>query len=155
MAAKDFTLNGTDFSILKLMQENARITNVALAKKMKMAPSAVLERVRKLEEKGVIKKYCASIEPAYLQKELLAFIFIKSSDGFGTAASAKALSAIAEVMEVHIIAGEDCYLVKVRVANTKQLMELSRKKFSKIPGIVSMRTTIVMDTIKESQTISI
>ncbi|MFT4094581.1 MAG: Lrp/AsnC family transcriptional regulator [Niabella sp.] len=148
-------LNDTDITILKLMQDNARITNVALAKKLKMAPSAVLERVRKLEEKGIIKGYSTKIDPAALNKELLVFIFIKSSDGFGSEATAKAFAAVPEVQEVHNIAGDDCYLIKVRVANTTELMELRRKRFSKIANIISMRTTIVLETVKETQTISI
>lgn len=148
-------LNDIDLNILKLLQANARITNIAIAKKLKMAPSAVLERVRKLEEKRVITGYTANINPATVDKELLAFIFIKSADGCGSDASAKALAAIPQVQEVHHIAGEDCYLVKVRVANTKELMELKRKKFSKISNTLSMRTTIVMETVKETQTIFI
>lgn len=148
-------INETDKAILRLIQDDARITNVKLSKKLKMAPSAVLERVRKLEERGIIKGYIAAIDPAALNRELLAFIFIKSADGLGCDTSAKAFAAIPEVQEVHNIAGDDCYLVKVRVANTQALMDLRRKKFSKIPNILSMRTTIVMETVKETQTISI
>lgn len=155
MVQIDMVLNDIDKAILRLMQDDARITNVAISKKLKMAPSAVLERVRKLEERGVIKGYTANIDPSALNKELLAFIFIKSADGFGCDTSAKAFAAIPEVQEVHNIAGDDCYLVKVRVANTQALMDLRRKKFSKIANILSMRTTIVMETVKETQTISI
>ncbi|GAB3017213.1 Lrp/AsnC family transcriptional regulator [Niabella terrae] len=155
MDENEIILDTTDLSILKLMQQQARITNVALAKKLSMAPSAVLERVRKLEEKGVIRGYAAQLNPVALQKGLLAFIFIKSGDEFGSDASAKALAAIPQVQEVHHIAGDDCYLVKVRVSGTEELMELKRREFSNISNILSMRTTIVMETVKETQTISI
>jgi len=61
------------------------------------------------------------------------------------------LAKIPEVQEVHNIAGEDCYLVKVRAADSAALMDLMRNSFSKIPSIVSTKTTIVLETIKEQQ----
>ncbi|HXL57324.1 MAG TPA: Lrp/AsnC ligand binding domain-containing protein, partial [Chitinophagaceae bacterium] len=96
-------------------------------------------------------QYTASINPSAVQQKLLAFIFIKASEGFGTSAAGKALAKIPEVQEVHHIAGEDCYLVKVRTADSASLMELMRNSFGKIPNIVATKTTIVLETIKEQQ----
>lgn len=155
MKKLEINLDGTDLTILRLLQEDARITNVALANQLKMAPSAMLERVRKLEEKGVIRGYNTVIDPLLVDKELLVFIFIKTKDSFANDRSARALAAIPQVMEVHHIAGEDCYLVKARLSGPLELMELKRSKFSKISNIVSMRTTIVLETVKESAHISI
>ncbi|AHF15066.1 Lrp/AsnC family transcriptional regulator [Niabella soli] len=155
MKKLEINLDETDLSILRLLQEDARITNVALANQLKMAPSAMLERVRKLEEKGVIRGYSAAIDPLTIDKELLVFIFIKTKDSFANDKSARALAAIPQVMEVHHIAGEDCYLVKARLSGPLELMELKRSRFSKISNIVSMRTTIVLETVKESAHISI
>ena len=56
-----------------------------------------------------------------------------------------------EVLELHHIAGEDCYLVKIRTADSASLMDLMRNHFSKIPNILSTRTTIVLETVKEQQ----
>ena len=148
-------LDETDLAILRLLQEDARITNVALANRLKMAPSAMLERVRKLEEKGVLKGYTAAINPLAVNKELLVFIFIKTKDSFANDKSARALAAIPQVMEVHHIAGDDWYLVKARLSGPLELMEMKRSKFSKISNIISMRTTIVLETVKESSHISI
>jgi Lrp/AsnC family leucine-responsive transcriptional regulator len=144
-------LDNTDLQILRLMQANARISNVDLARELNMAPSAVLERVKKLEQKKVITQYTACINPSAVQQKLLAFIFIKASEGFGSGAAGKALAKIPEVQEVHNIAGEDCYLVKVRTADSAALMDLMRNSFSTIPSIVSTKTTIVLETIKEQQ----
>ncbi|MBO9618424.1 MAG: Lrp/AsnC family transcriptional regulator [Niabella sp.] len=155
MKKLEINLDETDLNILRLLQEDARMTNVALANQLKMAPSAMLERVRKLEEKGVIRGYSAAIDPLMVDKELLVFIFIKTKDSFANDKSARALAAIPQVMEVHHIAGEDCYLVKARLSGPLELMELKRSKFSKISNIVSMRTTIVLETVKESAHISI
>jgi Lrp/AsnC family leucine-responsive transcriptional regulator len=147
----EIVLDNTDLQILQLMQENARISNVDMAKKLDMAPSAVLERVKKLEQKKVIRNYTTSINPAAVGQKLLAFIFIKTNDGFGSSVTGPALAKIPEVQEVHNIAGEDCYLVKVRAADSAHLMSLMRNDFAKIPTIHSTKTTIVLETVKEEQ----
>ena len=148
-------LDKIDLSILSLMQENARISNADLARELNMAPSAVLERVKKLEQKNVILQYTTRLNPSPLHQKLLAFVFMKAADGLGCSTTGKALAKIPEVQEVHHIAGEDCYLVKIRTADSASLMELMRNKFSKIPNILSTRTTIVLETVKEQQQIII
>lgn len=146
----DITLDGTDLQILELMQANARISNADLAREVNLAPSAVLERVKKLEQKKVISNYTARINPNAVQQKLLAFIFIRSSEGFTCSSNtAKALAAIPEIQEVHHIAGEDCYLVKVRTTDAASLMDLMRNSLQKIPNIASTKTTIVLETVKE------
>jgi Lrp/AsnC family transcriptional regulator, leucine-responsive regulatory protein len=148
-------LDNVDLRILSLMQENARIPNVDMAKQLEMAPSAVLERVKKLEQKGVIKGYTAVINPPAVGQKFLAFVFIRTSDAFASEETRAALAAIEEVQEVHSIAGEDCWLVKVRTADSSELMSLMRNKFARIPTIQSTKTTIVLETIKEEQKITI
>ena len=145
----DISLDKTDLQILDLMQANARISNVDMAKQLEMAPSAVLERVKKLEQKNVITDYTTRINPVSLEQKMLAFIFIKANEGMACGETGKQLAKIPEVQEVHNVAGEDCYLVKVRVADSASLIELMRAKFSKISTIQSTRTTIVLETLKE------
>lgn len=147
----ELVLDKTDLHILKLMQENARISNADMARELGMAPSGVLERVKKLEQKGVIQQYTTRINPEALQQKMLAFIFMKATDGPGCNDTAKELARIPEVQEVHHIAGEDCYLVKVRTYDSSTLMTLMRNNFSKIPNLLSTRTTIVLETVKEQQ----
>ncbi len=144
-------MDNTDLHILQLMQENARIPNVDMAKRLEMAPSAVLERVKKLEQRKVIRNYTTSIDPAAVEQKLLAFIFIKTNDGMGCSTSGAALARIPEVQEVHNIAGEDCFLVKVRTADSASLIALMRNEFARIPTIQSTKTTIVLETVKEEQ----
>jgi len=152
----DVVLDNIDLQILNLMQANARISNSDLAREVGMAPSAVLERVKKLEQKKVILQYNTSINPAAVQQKLLAFIFIKSKEGFTCSTqTADALAKIPEVQEVHHIAGEDCFLVKVRTEDSASLMKLMRNSLKKIPDILSTRTTIVLETVKEQQQIVI
>lgn len=147
----ELALDKVDLNILRLMQDNARISNADMARELGMAPSGVLERVKKLEQKGVIQQYTARINPAALQQKMLAFIFMKASDGPGCTETAEALSKIPEVQEVHHIAGDDCYLVKVRTYDSSTLVQLMRNSFSQIPNLLSTRTTIVLETVKEQQ----
>src|SRR5690554_5586009 len=155
MAKKAYSLDHVDYHILRLLQENARINNADIARELGMAPSAVLERVKKLEHNEIILQYTAKINPAAVDQRLLSFIFIRSADGIGTATTGEALAAIPEVQEVHDIAGDDGYLVKVRTADSAALVDLMRNTFSKIPNIISTRTTIVLDTFKEQQQVVI
>lgn len=145
-----YSLDETDLYILNILQVDACIANTELAKKVGMAPSAVLERVKKLEQNGVIEAYVTRIKPEALNLKLLAYIFVKSSEGPGNTSIAKQLSKIPEVLEFHHVAGEDCYLLKVRSQDPQSLVQLMRDKFGKIPGILSTKTTIVLETLKET-----
>lgn len=147
----ELILDKIDLNILRLMQDNARISNADMARELGMAPSGVLERVKKLEQKGVIQQYTTRINPAALQQKMLAFIFMKASDSPGCNDTAQALAKIPEVQEVHHIAGDDCYLVKIRTYDSTSLVHLMRNSFSKIPNLLSTRTTIVLETVKEQQ----
>ena len=140
-------INDIDKKILNIVQKDARISNAEIARQVGLAPSAVLERVRKLEERGIIRGYAAEINAADVGFGLTAFVFVKTSF-CGSIGSV--LAEIPEVLELHDIAGEDCYLLKVRAENTEALGKFFREKLKPLPEIVSTRTTIVLQTIKET-----
>ncbi len=139
-----------DIKILNIIQKNARIPNAEIARQVDMAPSAVLERIRKLEERGIIMGYEARLNAEALELGLVAFVFVKTDDHVGGIATARQIAKIPEVQEVHDVAGEDCYLVKVRVRDTQHLMKVMREHLGKMKAIRSTRTTIVLETLKES-----
>ncbi len=143
-------INEIDAKILKMLQENSRTSNAEIARRINMAPSAVLERIRRLEKKKVIKKYSLLLDPGEVGKDLLAFVIVKANGPIVDRKTAKDLAKISEVQEVHIVAGEDCYLVKLRVQNTEALTELLRTKFAAIKSVRSTNTTIVLETVKET-----
>jgi len=143
-------IDDIDSKILKMLQDNSHTTNAEIARHVNMAPSAVFERIRRLEKKKVIRKYSVEIEPAEVGKGLLAFIEVKAHGPVVDQQTAKEISKITEVQEVHIVAGEDCYLVKVRVENTKALTQLLRTKFAAISSVRTTNTTIVLETVKET-----
>jgi Lrp/AsnC family transcriptional regulator, leucine-responsive regulatory protein len=146
-------IDSTDREILNILQKNARISNAEIARQVGMAPSAILERIRKLETRGVITGYEARIDPAALGLDLLAYVFVRSSDMGGEIRTGEHLAQIEEVQEVHHIAGEDCFLVKVRVRDARSLGRLLRERFAATPGgirVISTRTTIVLETLHET-----
>ena len=107
MHQKEYQLDQVDREILGLLQGNARISNADIARELSMAPSAVLERIKKLEQKNTILQYTTRLNPSALHQNLLAYVFIKASDGIGCNDTASALAAIPEIQEVHHIAGDD------------------------------------------------
>jgi len=145
-------INDIDKKILNIIQKDARIANAEIARQIGLAPSAVLERLRKLEERGVIRGYAAEIDAAQIGFGLTAFVFVRTSF-CGSIGSV--LAQIPEVLEVHDIAGEDCYLLKVRAENTEKLGIFFREKLKNLPEIISTRTTIVLQTIKETTALPI
>src|SRR5689334_18101182 len=139
-----------DTQIMNILQKDARTSNADVARRLEMAPSAIFERIRKLEARSVLRGYEARVNPDALSLGLLAFVFVRADEPLGSSTAGQTLAALPEVQEVHHVAGEDCYLVKVRVADTTALGRLLRDTFAAIPAIRSTRTTIVLSTLKES-----
>lgn len=139
-----------DKQILMILQQNARTSNAEIARQVGMAASAVLERIRKMEEQGIILGYEARINPRALDLDLTAFIFVRTDEGVGTIQTAEILAEIPEVQEVHHITGQDCYLVKLRVKDTEALGILLREKIGQIKTVRSTSTTIVLGSSKET-----
>jgi Lrp/AsnC family leucine-responsive transcriptional regulator len=138
-----------DAKVLTILQQNARTSNAEIARRVGMAPSAIFERIRKLEERGVIRGYSAAIDPRAVGLSLAAFMFVRTEEPVGQSGTAERLAALPEVQEVHHIAGEDCYLVKLRARDTDDLGRLLRDEIGTIPTVKSTRTTIVLGSIKE------
>jgi Lrp/AsnC family leucine-responsive transcriptional regulator len=151
MAPLDASLDGIDLRLLGMLQDNARVSQADMARTVGLAASAVLERLRKLEAKGVVTGFAAVLSPRSLGLGQLAFVAVRVS-GSGTQEedSGLALAAIPEVLEVHHVAGEDCYLLKVRTRDAQHLGSLLRQRLGRVPGVVSTRTTVVLETVKET-----
>ena len=148
--ADPVAVDEVDTRILGLLQQNARLSNAEIARRVKMAASAVLERIRKLEQRGLIQGYRARLNPRPLGAGLVAFIFVRTGDAPGAVRTGTRLAKLPEVQEVHHVAGEDCFLLKVRTADTASLGRLLRERIGALPAVRSTRTTIVLETLKES-----
>ena len=143
-------MDAIDAQILHILQNNARETQADIARAVGLAPSAVLERIRKLETRGLIAGYAALLDPRALGLGMLAFVAVRTDENGSENEIARELSQFPEVLEVHHVAGEDCYMLKVRARDAEHLGQLLRTRFCRVPGVRSTRTTIVLETIKET-----
>jgi Lrp/AsnC family transcriptional regulator, leucine-responsive regulatory protein len=143
-------LDPVDRQILALLQDNARIPQAEIARTVGLAPSAVLERLRKLEARGVIRDYVAILDPRALDQRLLAFVAVRTTDRPGEIRVSDTLTSIPEVLEAHQVAGDDCLLLKIRARDPEHLSQILRERIGSVEGVRSTRTTIVLETIKES-----
>lgn len=144
-----------NIQILKILQEKARIPNVEVSRLINLAPSAVLERIRKMEQQGIIDRYEVRLNPTRFNCRQISFIHIFVDSNGDTSDIGSTLSAINQIQEIHFIAGEDCFLVKVRTADTPELDMLLRTRILQIPGVSSTRTFPVLSTTKETAQIPI
>ncbi len=149
-------LDKKSLKILKILQEKARIPNTEVSKQVGLAPSAVLERIRKMESQGVIDGYEVRLNPERFSRNQVAFIHVEfdcgqDSDG----AIGGKLAEIGEVQEVHYLAGKDVYLVKLRVADLRELNAVLRHHILTIDGVRNTNTFPVMQTHKETAKILI
>jgi Lrp/AsnC family leucine-responsive transcriptional regulator len=142
------TLDDIDRKILDLLQHDARMTNAAIAAEVGLTAPSVFERVRKLEQRGVIRGYTIQVDPAALGKIMTAFIRLTVAYDDRYAAGIQALRGDPDVLECYHVAGEDCLLVKTRVSSPAELEALIRRMRSHI-SIQRSVTMIALSAIKE------
>ena len=138
-----------NLKILKILQKKARVSNVEVARQVGLAPSAVLERIRKLEKQGIIEGYEVRLNPEFFDKGLVAFLTVKTNENANDAEIGKKLAFRPKVQEVHYVAGDDAFLVKVRGTSLEDLDRLIREKIKSIDGICAIKTSVVFSTYKE------
>ena len=139
-------IDATDRNIAQALQGNARITNAELGRLVGLAQSSAHERVRRLESAGHIAGYHARVEPRSFGLGVTAFVFVDAGEIAAEARVAEALKEIPGVEEMHHVAGEDCFLVKVWAVDNEALGRLLRQEFG-AAGARSTRTTIVLETL--------
>ncbi len=143
------TLDELDIRIVDLLQRDGRATQLEISRAVGLSQPAVAERIRKLEDRGVITGYTARVDAAKLGKDITAFIGVniehpKYFEGF-----AKKVLALPDILECHRVAGQDSYILKVKTANTKTLDSLLVETLRTIAGVTRTQTTIVLSSIKE------
>jgi Lrp/AsnC family leucine-responsive transcriptional regulator len=141
-----------DLKILELLQEKARIPNAEVARQVGMAPSAVLERIRKLEQQGVIQGYEVRLDPAHFGQGLIVFVELQVS---GAVDTEQRLLQIPGVQEVFQTSGATNYLCKLRLTSVKDLGRCLREEFGALAGVSQISARIVLDTLKETRKISL
>ncbi|ALC21341.1 Lrp/AsnC family leucine-responsive transcriptional regulator [Streptomyces pristinaespiralis] len=139
-------MDATDRELIALLQEDATSAYAALGKAVGLSAGAAHERVRKLRERGVIRRTTVDVDPAALGRGVLAFVMVESSAWMGE--SAEAFAAIPEIQEAHVIAGTASVLVKVRTATTEQLQDVLRRLYA-IEGVSGTQATVSLETFFE------
>lgn len=146
-----FQPDKTDYKILRLLQENGRITNLQLASNVGLSPAPTLERVRKLENAGFIKSYHAVVDEEKLGLGIKSFIQISldfhthdAIPGF-----VEAVHKIEEVTECHHVTGQCDFILKVFVKDIKAYENVIMEKISRIPHVKTFQTMMIMSTSKK------
>lgn len=142
-------IDALDQKILRILLREAATPKAAIARQVGIAASAVSERIRRLEESGVIRGYEARLNASALGITTLAYIFVAERKPTGGVDTAHRLSNVTGVEEVHKIAGDDCFLVKIRAHDTSELGNIVDAEINPIPTVSGTRTTIVLRTAKE------
>ncbi len=146
-----------DRKILAMLQEDGRITNIDLADRVGLSPTAASERVKRLTRDGYIEGYTARLSPEKLGRGLLVFVEVKldrtAPDVFD--AFAKAAQRSPEVMECHMVAGGFDYLVKARVEDMTAFRRFLSDVMLTLPGVRETHTYAVMEEVKASNRIPI
>ena len=143
-------LNPIDYKILDLLQRNARMTQSEIAASVGLSQPAVAERMKKLEQEGIITAYAARVDSRKLGKDITAFIGVRIEHPKYNKEFSRRMLLHKDVLECHRVTGSDSYLLKVVTENTETLDQLISENLRVIPGVTRTLTTIVMSSVKES-----
>ena len=143
-------LDPQDARIVEALQTDGRATQAQIAKAIGLSQPAVAERIRKLEERGVITGYTARVEASLLGKDITAFIGVGIEHPRFFGGFIKRVLSLPDVLECHRVAGQDSYLLKVKTQNTRTLDHLLVGELRTIAGVTRTHTTIVLSSAKES-----
>jgi Lrp/AsnC family leucine-responsive transcriptional regulator len=139
-----------DEQILRLLTEDARMSWADLAAAVNLSAPSVADRVKKLEERAVLRAFRADVDPKAVGCGLTAFVAASVAGPRERAAFLARVHAMPEVLECHHVAGDDDYLVKVRCRDTDDLERILTKELKAHDGVARTRTTIVLSTVKET-----
>src|SRR6266566_338143 len=139
------SIDGVDRVLIEALRDNARVTYAELARRAGLSAPAVHERVAKLEAAGVITGYHAAVAPAALGLGVSALVGIVQGDRSDSDRIADAVRAMPEIEDCWFVAGEETFVVKVRVPDVAAL-EQAIGALNRIPGVAHTRTTVVLST---------
>lgn len=145
-------LDDIDLLILEQLQRSSKITNAMLSERIGISPPSTLERVRKLENGGVISGYVALLDPEKLNKAVRAIVHVKLN-AHSRESLSKARTTIAkldDVLNCWYTAGEEDFILEVLVSDMNDYERFVSDRLSAVPGIATIRTAFVLNTVKQS-----
>ena len=143
-------IDEVDLKILDFLQKDANLTAKELSAKLSLSSTPIYERIKKLENAGVIKKYVALLDPEKLNQHLMVFIniTIKEHNQVRRTAFLEKLLSLEDVLELYHTSGSHDFMAKVRVENIKQYRDFLVNKVAPIQNIGDIDSQIVLDEIK-------
>ena len=151
------SIDATDRKIVDLLQKDGRMTNAALAETLGLTATPTLQRVRKLEEAGIIQRYVALVDRAALGKPTMVWVQVTLQEHQLATHSTfvDAVTAFPEVLEVHHVAGAEDFVLKVVVKDIAQYEDWLLHKLTQVPGIDRVQSTFVLSTRKAETAIPV
>jgi DNA-binding Lrp family transcriptional regulator len=149
------SLDQKDVAILKLLQHNARVTIKEISDKVNLSTTPVYERIKWMEEAGVIRQYATLVDPAKLNKHLMVIVYVSLKQHNKTAGSkfVKAINEMTEVLECYSISGEFDFMLKVVVEDMNVYYDFHVNRLSEIENIGNVQSVFVMGVVKETHII--
>ncbi len=145
-------LDRIDRRILEVLQADGRISNVKLARKVNLTPTPCLERVKRLERDGFIRRYTALLDPEKVDAGLLVFAEISlthtARDVFREFRNEA--RKLPEILDCHLVSGNFDYLIKARVRDMQEYRAFLAEKILALPGVNGSRSYVVMEEVKET-----
>lgn len=139
-----------DAQILNLLQKNGRMKRTEIAEAVNLSVPSVSDRMRKLEDRGVLTSYHAVVDPNRLHIDITAFVRVISMGSDHYDEFIETVTGMDEVQELHSITGEGSHILKIRVRNTSALEKLLGR-IQHIPGVRGTQTSLVLSSLKESR----
>ncbi|MBL7751989.1 MAG: Lrp/AsnC family transcriptional regulator [Chitinophagaceae bacterium] len=146
------SLDTKDMEILSLLQENARMSVKEIAERVHLTPTPVHERIKRLEDTGVIKQYAALLDPASVKKSLMVicYVSIRQHNKNAGIKFIKAIQEMPEVIECYNISGEFDFMLKVVAENMDSYYNFHVNKLSQIENMGQVQSVFVMGVIKDT-----
>lgn len=144
-----------DLKVIGHLMRQARMTWSELASVLGLSAPAAADRVRRLEDRGVIQGYATLINPASLGYTLTAFVAVSLERPQHRASFLEKVQALAEIQECHHVTGDDDYLLKIRAQTTQDLDRIISDELKGIPGVQRTRTAIALSTLKETSALPV
>ncbi|MCH8957400.1 Lrp/AsnC family transcriptional regulator [candidate division KSB1 bacterium] len=150
MTKRLYSMKELDQKILEILTNDARTPHAQIGEEVGLSRPAVTERVKKLEQSGIIEGYSAILNPEAVGKSITAFISAKHQGVLNdeVQVTLNELAKYGEILEIHSIAGEDCFLIKVRTTDMKSLNRIVNH-MKQPPLTMVTKTTIVLETYFE------
>lgn len=150
-------IDDTDRRLLTVLQRHGRITNADLSERVHLSPSACHRRVQRLEGAGIIRAWVALLDPRAVDRRSTVFVEIKLSSQSEEvlAAFERAVAAIPDVLECHLMAGAADYLLKILARDTEDFARIHRSHLSRLPGVAQMQSSFALRTVVSTTAIPV